>query len=406
MSNEQLSNILIYSLIGILILFVVLIVVYIVLTIKDGVANKEKNQPKDEVEPNRENNNKNKNTGYGKQSIFNFMEFDKIEDNMIVQKKGERYLMVVECQGVNYDLMSEVEKNGVEEGYVQFLNILRHPIQIYIQTRTINLEDSINTYKEKVREVEDKLLRLKANYEEMKNSSSYTDEQKNRALFEYTKQRNLYEYGNDIIYNTEKMNLNKNISTKKYYIVIPYYTAELGSNEFDKDEIKNIAFSELYNRSQSIIRTLSVCGVNGKILNSIELAELLFMAYNRDEAEVFAIQKAISAGCDEIYSTAPDVLDKKMQALDKEIESRAIDKAQELINEVKTEKMLNVENKEKSMDELIDQMVELILEENKDYIGEDVAAEAVEKLLEEGKKKKGGRANGKKETTSSRNSEQ
>ena len=77
---------------------------------------------------------------YNKQSIFSFMEFDKIEDNMIVQKNGKRYLMVVECQGINYDLMSRMEKNAVEEGFSQFLNTLRHPIQIYTQSRTINLK--------------------------------------------------------------------------------------------------------------------------------------------------------------------------------------------------------------------------------------------------------------------------
>ena len=74
-----------------------------------------------------------------KQSIFNFMEFDTIKDSMIIQKKGARYLMVVECQGINYDLMSGVEKTSVEEGFVQFLNTLRYPVQIYIQTRSINL---------------------------------------------------------------------------------------------------------------------------------------------------------------------------------------------------------------------------------------------------------------------------
>ena len=70
-----------------------------------------------------------------KQSIFNFMEFDSVKDNMIVQKNGNRYLMVIECQGINYDLMSGMEKTGVEEGFVQFLNTLRYPIQIYVQTR-------------------------------------------------------------------------------------------------------------------------------------------------------------------------------------------------------------------------------------------------------------------------------
>ena len=81
------------------------------------------------------------------------MEFDNIEDNMISTKNGGKYVMVVECQGINYDLMSELEKNAVEEGFVQFLNTLRHPIQIYTQTRTINLESSIQTYKSKIEEL-------------------------------------------------------------------------------------------------------------------------------------------------------------------------------------------------------------------------------------------------------------
>ena len=78
------------------------------------------------------------------------MEFDKIDDNMILQKGGKRFLMVIECQGVNYDLMSGLEKNSVEQGFLQFLNTLRYPIQIYVQTRTVNLGSSINTYKERV----------------------------------------------------------------------------------------------------------------------------------------------------------------------------------------------------------------------------------------------------------------
>ena len=42
-----------------------------------------------------------------KQSIFNFMEFDTVRDNMIIQKNNSRFLMVIECQGINYDLMSK-----------------------------------------------------------------------------------------------------------------------------------------------------------------------------------------------------------------------------------------------------------------------------------------------------------
>ena len=103
--------------------------------------------------------------GYNKQSITKFMEFDKIEDNMIVQKNGNRYLMVVECQGVNYDLMSSMEQTAVEEGFLQFLNSLRYPIQIYVQTRTVNLENSIENYKRRVDEIEGILRRKEAEYE-------------------------------------------------------------------------------------------------------------------------------------------------------------------------------------------------------------------------------------------------
>ena len=39
------------------------------------------------------------------QSVIDFMEFDRIEDNMIIQKDGFKYIMVIECQGINYDLM-------------------------------------------------------------------------------------------------------------------------------------------------------------------------------------------------------------------------------------------------------------------------------------------------------------
>ena len=60
-----------------------------------------------------------------RESIFEFMEFDEIVDNMIVRKNGTQYVMILQCNGVNYDLMSEDEKISVEEGFVQFLNTLR-----------------------------------------------------------------------------------------------------------------------------------------------------------------------------------------------------------------------------------------------------------------------------------------
>lgn len=347
--------------------------------------------------------NQSTNTGLqNKQSIFKFMEFDEVTDNMIIQKNHTRFLMVIECQGINYDLMSGMEKTGIEEGFVQFLNTLRHKIQIYIQTRPINLESSLEVYRQRVKEVESKLNYMQMQYDQMLESDEYTEEQISKAFFELTKQRNLYEYGVSVLQDTERMSLNKSILSKKYYIIIPYYSAEAGNDSLDKEEIRGIAFSELYTRAQSIVRAISICEVRGKILNSNELVELLYMAYNRDEAEVFGLDKAMRAGFDEIYSTAPDVLKKKMKELDKVIEEKAIQKAQQKIDEAKSELELKVAEKEESMDDLIAEMARLIIKKNEKHIGKEVKNAAIEKIDKENTKE-GGKGNEKKKSTRTRN---
>ena len=327
---------------------------------------------------------------YTTDSIMNFMEFDTVVDNMIAQKNGMRYIMVVECQGVNYDLMSEMEKNSVEEGFVQFLNTIRHPVQIYTQTRTVNLNNSIQSFKDKMRETESAYEKQELKYNQMLRSGQYTEEQLNKEFFELTKRKNLYEYGKDIIYNTERMSLNKNVLNKKYYVIIPYFLEDLDDANLDKEEKINTAFSELYTRAQSVIRTLSVCGVNGKIMTSNELVELLYMAYNRDEADTYGIEKALKAGYDELYSTAPDVLDKQMNQLDKQIEEEAFEKAKQKITEVKSEKQKALEEKRENKDDIIDEIAQLILEENAQIVGQDIAQEAINKIEEERIEREGG----------------
>lgn len=319
---------------------------------------------------------------YTKQSIFKFMEFENIQDNMIIQKNGMRYLMVVECQGINYDLMSEGEKIAVEEGFLQFLNTLRHPIQIYVQTRTVNLNDSIENYKKKVEEIGFELEKKKNAYLKKLQSGSASKEELNKDFFEVTKQTNLYEYGKDIIANTERMSLNKNVLNKKYYIIIPYYVEDLGNNSFDKEEIRSIAFQELYTKAQSIIRTLAACEVGGKILNSTELTDLLYIAYNRDEAEVFSIDRATRSGYDELYTTAPDVLDKTMKVLDEEIERKALAMANEKVTQARSPKQQQVDQKKARLQELIRQRAQMIIKQNEAYLGKQTA-ETATKLIDE-----------------------
>lgn len=372
-------NLLTMVLMIVLVIMVILLIALGIVFAYSKINKKEENENKPTSEQNKNSKTK-KFKDYRVGSVLDFMEFDTVVDNMISQKDGKRYVMVVECQGINYDLMSEAEKNGVEDGFVQFLNTLRHPVQIYTQTRTVNLDNSIQTYKEKIKEIEMALEKQEMQYKQMQRSETYTEEQLNKAYFELTKQRNLYEYGKDIIYSTEKMSLNKNVLNKKYYVVVPYYVEELGENDFDKQEQRNLAFSELYTRAQSIIRTLAVCGINAKVMDSNELVELLYVAYNRDEAEVYGLEKALKAGYDELYSTAPDVVDKQMKLLNEQIEQEALELATTKVNEARSEKQKALEEKKENKRDLIAELAQLIIEENAQIIGKDIAEEAINKI--------------------------
>ncbi len=380
MSNDKIANMLMMVLIIMVCILMALVFIWVLLKIKSNRTDQ------------KENSTSGKGSGgkgktkiqesYNIQSIFDFMEFDKIEDNMIIQNKGKKFLMIIKCQGINYDLMSGVEKTSVEQGFIQYLNTLRYPIQIYVQTRTVDLTGSINTYKQKVKNLGDSLAQKEFEYNQKVRSGAYSKNTLDKENFEVVKARNLYEYGLDIVNNTERMSLNKNILSKQYYVIISYYADEIGTGDYAIEEIKNMAFSELYTRCQSTISLLSVCGVNGKILDSMELADLLYTAYNRDEAEIYDLKKAINSGYDNLYTTAPDVLEKRMKELDKQIEIDAIKKANDAVYKVRNEqeKERAIKQKEKEYDDMVLKMAQMILDNNKDVLGNETAERAKEEI--------------------------
>ena len=69
----------------------------------------------------------------------------------------------------------------------------------------------------------------------------------------------------------------------------------------------------------------------------------------------------MQAGYDELYSTAPDVIDKKMKTLDEQIEKEAFAKANQKVAEAKSEKQKALEQKQESQEELISQLAALII---------------------------------------------
>lgn len=361
----------------IIIVVVILVAVLLFITMKEKNKAKDVNNLKkadDEVEATR-----------AKKSIFKFMEFDTIEDNMIVQDGGKRYLMVIECKGVNYDLLSGVEKNSIEQGFIGFLNTLKFEIQMYVQTRKVNLAQSTMKYRERLKAIEIDMIEEEQKYQNLLRSNTATRDEILKELKEVTKKKNLYEYGKDIIENTEQMSSDSDLTTKEYYIVVPYYTDEITSaGDYDKREIGSMAFSELYTRAQSLVNALTECDVRGKILSSKELIELLFISYNREQHDTYDFDEYISSsGFDSFYSVSQDVLEKRIQALDEEIERKAKDKAIEAYRRVNRRTELRIraiKERETRMKEYVNSLAKDALDSQSNVLGEAVVEESKQEL--------------------------
>ena len=262
--------------------------------------------------------------------IRDFMEFDKVEDDMIVQNDGTRYVMAIRCMGINYDLMSEPEMLAVEEGFANFLNTLKFPIQLYVQARSLDLSEGLGQYHARLEDLKndcdkyiDAVNRAKAT------NASLTLNQKQQMDYEIKKKRNLLDYGADIVSYIEKMSSNRNILQRKYYIIVSYETAEMGmTNNFTKEEAKDVAYSELYTRCKTIQAAIAPCGIESTLLKSEELAELLYIAYNKDDADMYDIKRALNSGLYRLYSTATNVMEKKRAALEVKMKEDAVAQAE------------------------------------------------------------------------------
>lgn len=269
-----------------------------------------------------------------KKDILNFMEFDRIVDDMILQEKESKYTMVIQCKGINYDLMSEIEQLSVEEGFITFLNTLKFPVQLYVQARAIDLKKSMEIYKENVDNISSQFNDAENRLKNVASNLNSTNAQLNEAKMEREKYLNMLEYANDIKRYMEVLSLNKHVLQRKFYVVISYYKSEVTATaEFTKEEIHEICHRELYTRAQTITSALSACSVSSRVLSSNELAELLYISYNRDDEKLIDIKTALDSGFYRLYSTSEDVYDKKQSLMQREIEEEAKRRVTDAIKE-------------------------------------------------------------------------
>ena len=357
-------------LIVLVVIIIALVVAYYFLVYKSKVNKEEREKAKEIKTANKEFN------GITRETTDKILDFDEIKDDMIIRKNGQQYIMVIQCKGINYDLLSEEEKESVERGFVEFLNTIRFPIQLYVQTRSLNLRKTIDAYKEKVNVIADEIKSLQKQRAEYLRTGN--QKQVEMTDFEIRRKENVLEYGQDISNYIGRMSFNQNVLQQKTYVVVSYFKSELGNiSNYSKDEIINMVFTELYTRAETLIRSLGSAQVSGRILDSEELTELLYIAYNRDEEQIYQLDRALDAQYDALYSTSKDVLQKQRERIDNQLEDMAVDLGSESL--LKADDILK--DREKLNNELRERTIEII-EEYKNQLSPDLYNET-KKIIEE-----------------------
>ena len=367
----------IIAIIGILSLIVVFIIIKMRLKEKQRI---EENSSKIIGE---KNNNQAKKTNLitrdGKEidSIYKFMEFDSITDNMIIRKNREQFIMVIECKGINYDLLSNDEKSAVELGFISFLNTIRTPIQLYVQTRKLDMSNLLNSYSRRTDAMLEEVRKIDAQIQLAKQNGN--DALVKKLSFDRKRKMNIVEYSESIEEYTNKINDSQYMLQQKTYIVVSYYASEIGETKKYSDiELNDLVFSELFTRTQTILNALTSSEITGKVLNSEELAELLYVAYNRESSDTYTLKNALDAQYDRLYSTAKDVLETRKQELRKQIETEAMKLATNSIT--KADEQLREERKQKAIE--IKKKAESIMADYKDDLSKELYDKTIKQIRE------------------------
>lgn len=206
-------------------------------------------------------------------STQNTLKFSELRDDMVIMNDGT-FRAVVAAQPINFDLMSGMEREGIEVSYQDFLNSLTFPIQIYIRSEKVDIGPYLEKLS-KVRMQQDNML--------------------------------LGVLMDDYINFINALSTEANIMDKSFFVVIPYDPSEDKRKIGDSSSTKGIfaklfepdnnnlrikipadkydnARDEINNRVVNIIGSLSSCGIRSVRLKTKELGSLYYNIYNPDTA--------------------------------------------------------------------------------------------------------------------------
>ncbi len=207
-------------------------------------------------------------------STQNALQISEVRDGVVIMNDGT-FRAVIMCKSINFDLMSPQEREAVEFSYQGFLNSLYFPVQIFIRSQKVDLRPYLERMNKIRTEQENMLLGL---------------------LME------------DYIAFLSDIAQQANIMDKRFYMVIKYPDTDVDikkalkqstgfftgigelmtSNKPPKvvinEKVLETAKTELRNRVQAVMQGLSQSGVQSLPLDTEELIELYYDAYNPDTA--------------------------------------------------------------------------------------------------------------------------
>jgi len=207
-------------------------------------------------------------------STQNALQISEVRDGIVIMNDGS-FRAVVMCKSINFDLMSPQEREAVEFSYQGFLNSLYFPVQIFVRSQKVDLRPYLDKMDKIRTEEENMLLGL---------------------LME------------DYIAFLTDISQQTNIMDKKFYVVIKYpdinqdvrkaikqsagFFTGLGelmrpgkpAKVVINEATLETAKTELRNRVQAVMQGLAQAGVQSLPLDTEELIELYYDAYNPDTA--------------------------------------------------------------------------------------------------------------------------
>ena len=192
-----------------------------------------------------------------------FVPIDEVRDGILKLKNGE-YRAVLITSSINLSLKSEDEQTAIIMQFQNLLNSLEFPVQIFIQSRRLNIEPYLGILQEREKEIKEDLLKIQIR-EYMEFISKFTNE--------------------------------SNIMTKHFFIVVPYFTPTVTiSNDFSSilpfgasenaqktETTFELARTQLAQRVSVVTQGLARFGVRAAQLSTEDVVELFYKEFNPGE---------------------------------------------------------------------------------------------------------------------------